>query len=216
MLPVSIIKKISILVLFQLLCLNIVFAATDHQQKNKVLLVVADHGRFQTKQYQAVQNVINEKLPGWFTSAKYDIVRDDAVLSKLYELSGDPDIDSPEKLKQSDFVNFGNKNEIDYIVFMEFKPTDTRLENLFTIVSQRVVNLELAAKVVDVKAGNYLYHGNVTSGTVSRLGILMFSNDVPMWSEAVQRCLTNFNQACPVIPALKIVDDTKIKNGLCV
>ncbi len=89
---------------------------------------------------------------------------------------------------------------------MDFKPTDPRLESVFTILSQRVLELELVTKVVDAKAANYIYKERATSGTVSRLGVLMFRRDVPLWSEAVRRCLTNFTQACPDIPVLKTVD----------
>jgi hypothetical protein len=209
MLKLSNAKKISIFLLFYLLCFHVVFAAAEQPQKNKVLLVVVDHGMFQTTQYQDVQKVIDEKLHEQFNSSKYHTIRDDHVLNKLYELSNDPDIDSPEKLRKSDFVTFGNKNDVDYIVFMEFKPTNTRLENIFTIVSQRVLNLEVLAKVVDVKADRYIYKGTVSSGTVSRLNVLMFSSKGPMWFDAVERCLTKFGQVCPEIPAVNNVVDKK-------
>ena len=209
MLTLSLVKKVSILVLLHLFCLNVVFAAAEQQEKSKVLVVVVDHGRFQTKQYQAVQNIIDEKLHNRFNSSKYSMLRDDDALNKLYKLSSDQDLDSPEKLRKSDFVTFGNKNDVDYIVFMEFKPADIRLENIFTIVSQRVLNLELMAKVVDVKADRYIYKGIVSSGTVSRLNVLMFGSEVSMWSDAVERCLVKFGQACPDIPALNNVVDKK-------
>ena len=162
--------------------------ATNHTENHRLLVIVADDGKFNNQKYQRVSKEIDAGINKIFYRYQIDLLREDGM-QKLCDSIGDEDINSPDKIVRHHLVGLGNKEGYDYIALVYFLPAAPNLDFANSYFSNRCLNVSMAVKVVDVKSGRYMYNKIVKSGTVTETTLLWGKADVQLWYRGVGKCM---------------------------
>lgn len=175
------------------------FDLTPDMDKPTIAIVIADYGNIRSN--AKAKQIINDKLASRFPKSKYVLVSNDDMMQKVYEYAEDEDINDPIKIKKSDMIKFGKKNNYDYVMFLIFRQSNVRSGyNIWSGLTYNV-NVDLITKVADVNKDLYLFRKNFNqegeSTSPSSLGTPSTNN---AWAEAVEKCMNDFIKDINISP----------------